>query len=461
MMNIFRKKNIESTIEVSSQSKLERRLGAFDLILLGIGAVVGTGIFVVTGVQAATAAGPAISLSFILAGITCIFVAFAYTEIAAAVPSAGGAYTFSYIALGEVFAWIIGWLSIIQLSVATASVAAGWSGYVTGILAQADIILPHSLTHTPECGGIIDLPATLICLVLTLILIRGVKESATLNAILVAVKIIAIFIFLMVAAPSFNLENWKDFTPFGFSGITMAAGAIFIAYNGFDIVANAAEETKNPGKNITYGLIGSLLICILLYASVSAMLTGIVPYFDLNNSEPLAYALKANGSHIGGALVASGGIAGMTTVILAQIYGQSRIFMAMSRDGLMPKIFNVIHPKFHTPYISTIIIGIVVSIISGFVPIAITANFASMAALIVFSIVAISALVLRIKRPDLKRPFTCPAIYLVTFLAVGLCGYLVLSLLESVGIYMLIWLAIGLLVYFVYGKKNANSVFKA
>lgn len=471
-MNLFRKKTIDSVRSVNAHSKLEKRLGAMDLMLLGIGAVIGIGIFVLTGIQAATAAGPAVTLSFILAGVTCIFVALAYTEIASAIPSAGGAYTFAYISLGEVFAWILGWISIIQLSVASATVASGWSGYMMGILAQLNIHLPHAITHTPSAGGIIDLPASLICVVLTSVLIRGVQASATFNAILVVIKLAAIFTFLVIAAPYFDLDNWghfdfsgaipefDGFMPFGFGGVTVAAGALFMAYTGFDAVANAAEECKNPGKDVTFGLIGSLLVCIVLYVAVAGMLTGIAPYAQLNNSEPLAYALKIHGSHIGGALVAAGGIAGMTTVILVQAYAQSRIFLAMSRDGLLPKYFSKIHPTHHTPYVSTLIIGCFVAIVSGFVPIAITGNLASMATMIIFTMVVISTIILRHKHPHIHRPFTCPALWLVGFLAIASCGYLIISLTQSVGHYMLAWVLLGLGVYFLFGKKNSNSFYK-
>ncbi len=460
-MNIFRKKNITLARDVSEHSKLERSLGAMDLLLMGIGAVIGTGIFVLTGIQAATAAGPAVMVSFMLAGITCIFVALVYTEIASSVPSAGGAYTFAYLSLGEIVAWTVGWVSIIQLCLGATTVAAGWSGYMMGVLAQADIYLPYELVNIPSKGGIVDLPACLICLVITAILIRGIKESAKFNAILVVVKIAAIFLFLIIAAPHFNLDNWSNFTPFGIEGVAVAAGAIFMAYTGFDAVANAAEESKDPEKDVTFGLIGSLLVCIVLYVLVSGMLTGIVPYGQLNNAEPLAYALKVNGSNIGGALVAAGGIAGMTTVILFQVYAQSRILMAMARDGLLPKFFSKIHAKYHTPYICTIIIGVSMSIVAGFLPISIMGNMASMGTLIVFLIVSVSAWILRRSKPNIKRPFKCPAIDLITLLAVLSCGYLIYSLSESVGLYMLMWIAVGLVVYFVYSKNNANKFYKA
>jgi APA family basic amino acid/polyamine antiporter len=460
-MRIFRKKSAKITHDANGSNNLERRLGAMDLLLMGIGAVVGTGIFVLTGIQAATAAGPAVMVSFMLGGLTCIFVALVYTEIASTVPCAGGAYTFAYISLGEVIAWLVGWVSIVQLCLGATTVAAGWSGYMMGILAQANIHLPYDFVNIPSNGGIVDLPACLICLVITAVLIKGIKESAKFNTILVIVKLAAIFLFLIVAAPHFNLENWSNFTPYGLKGVLVAAGAIFMAYTGFDAVANATEESKNPEKDVTFGLIGSLLVCIVLYVLVSGMLTGIVPYIQLNNSEPLAYALKANGSQIGGALVAAGGVAGMTTVILFQIYAQSRIFMAMARDGLLPKFFSTIHPKYRTPYISTIIIGVSMSIVAGFLPITIMGNMASMGTLIVFSIVSISALVLRKSNPNIKRPFKSPAIGLVSTLAVLSCGYLIYSLFESVGMYMLVWIILGLIVYFVYSKNNANKFYKA
>lgn len=459
-MSLFRRKNANFIRGVSGHSELKKTLGVWDLFLMGIGAVVGTGIFVLTGIQAATAAGPAVTISFILGGVTCIFVALAYTEVASALPSSGGSYTYSYVALGEVFAWIVGMLTVLQFCCGATTVAAGWSGYIVGILKQANIELPYALVHNPFDGGIIDLPASLLCLVITGVLVKGVEESTTLNNILVVIKLVAIAIFIAVAIPHFKMENIADFMPFGFDGVALAAGAIFMAYTGFDAVANAAEESKNPEKDITMGLIGSLLVCIILYVIVAGMLTGIADYRLLNNSEPLAFALKINGSNIGGALVAAGGIAGMTTVILFQLYAQTRIFMAMSRDGLLPKAFSKIHPKYKTPYLATIIIGVVMAIVSGFIPIKIMGNLASLGTLSVFLFVAVSAMRLRMLKPTLKRPFKCPMLYVVGLLAVLSCGYLIFGLFESVGPIYFAWLAFSMIVYFAYSKWKADKIYK-
>ena len=458
-MSLLRKKNVNFIRDVSGHSQLKKTLGAWDLLLMGIGAVVGTGIFVLTGIQAATAAGPAVTLSFALAGVTCIFVALAYTEVASTIPSSGGSYTYAYTSLGEIFAWIVGMLTILQFCCGATTVAAGWSGYIVGILEQANIILPKSFVHNPFEGGIIDLPAVFLCLLITSILVRGVEESTTLNNILVVIKLVAIFIFIAVAIPHFKMENVSNFMPYGITGVTAAAGAIFMAYTGFDAVANAAEESKNPERDVTFGLIGSLLVCIVLYVMVAAALTGIADYRLLNNSEPLAFALKLNGSNIGGALVAAGGIAGMTTVILFQIYAQTRIFMTMSRDGLLPKVFSVIHPKYKTPYLATVIIGVCMAVVSGFIPIRIMGNLASMGTLSVFVFVVISAVRLRMLKPNLKRPFKCPGLYYVSALAVIFCGYLIYGLLESVGYIYLTWVAFTTLIYFLYSKWRADKVY--
>lgn len=458
-MSLLRKKNANFIRDVSGHSQLKKTLGAWDLLLMGIGAVVGTGIFVLTGIQAATAAGPAVVLSFALGGITCIFVALAYTEVASALPSSGGAYTYSYVALGEVVAWIVGMLTVLQFCCGATTVAAGWSGYIVGILKQVDITLPYALTHNPFDGGIVDLPASLLCLIITAVLIKGVEESTTLNNVLVVIKLLAIAVFVIIAIPHFEMENVTDFMPFGFGGVTAAAGAVFMAYTGFDAVANAAEESKNPEKDVTFGLIGSLLICIVLYVLVAGALTGIANYKLLDNSEPLAFALKLNGSNIGGALVAAGGIAGMTTVILFQLYAQTRIFMSMSRDGLLPKAFSKIHPKYKTPHIATIIIGVSMAIVSGLIPIKIMGNLASMGTLSVFLLVSLSAMRLRITKPTLTRPFKCPGLYIISSIAILSCGYLIYGLFESVGYIYFTWLAFCMLIYFSYSKWRADKIY--
>lgn len=457
---LFRKKNVGFIHDVSDHSKLSKTLGAIDLLFIGIGAVIGTGIFVLTGIHAAQTAGPAISVSFILAGITCIFVALIYTEVASSVPSSGGSYTYAYVAIGEPAAWLVGWIVIAQLICACTAVASGWSGYIMGIFKQLNItILPEMLTKKPIDGGIIDIPAIFIVIVITLVLIKGIKESTRLNAILVFLKMAAIFLFLVIALPDFKLENWSNFMPFGVNGVALAAGSLFFAYTGFDAIANAAEECKNPEKDVTIGLIGSILISTVLYTLVAAMLTGIAHYSLLNNAEPLAYALKINGSNIGGALVATGGIAGMTTVILFQIYAATRIGMAMSRDGLIPKVFSKVHPKFLTPHVSTLVIGGVIAMLAGFAPINVMGDLNSIGALSALLFVIISGLRLRSLKPNIKRPFRCPMIYLVSAIGGSLCAYLIFKLLETVGWIFAGWIVAGIVVYFLYSRKRATRVY--
>lgn len=454
-MNLLRKKNLQEIIKKAETSPLKKTLGVFDLIMLGIGCTIGTGIFVLTGIGAAKYAGPAISLSYLLSAIICMFAALTYAELAAMVPVSGSAYTYSYAALGEFIAWLVGWGLVLEYGVGAATVASGWSGYMVGILKSGGVNLPDYLTKVPSEGGLINLPAVLIALFIGLLLVRGTKESIILNRILVGVKLAAIFIFLIVAAPMVKPGNWSDFMPFGFHGVALGAATIFFAYVGFDAVATAAEECKNAKRDLPIGIIVSLGISALLYIAVALAITGIAHYSQLNNSEPLAYALRINGSNIGSALVAVGAIAGITTVLLVLMYGQSRIAFSMARDKLIPSAFEKIHPKFKTPYISAIIVAGGVAIVSGLTPIQTLAHMTSLGTLFAFVVVTIGVVVLRKTAPELKRPFKCPALWFVAPMAVISCGYLMYNLLAETGKPFLIWAILGLIVYFSYGYHKS------
>lgn len=409
-----------------------------------------------TGVAAAQHAGPGIMFSFILSGLACAFAALAYAELAAIVPIAGSAYTYSYAALGEIVAWIVGWNLILEYSVGSSAVAAGWSGYVTGLLKAGGIELPKTITAVPADGGIVNLPAVFIAVFLSFLLVRGTKESASLNKILVIVKLVAVFIFLLLASPKVNPANWLPLMPFGIKGVAAGAALIFFAYIGFDAVATTAEECKNPNRDLPIGIIGSLIICTILYIIVSAVLTGVVPYTQLNNAEPVAYALRAIGYNFGSALVGTGAIAGITTVLLVLMYGQTRIFFAMSRDGLIPGGICAVHPTYGTPHVITIIAGVAVALIAGFTPIGIIAELTNIGTLFAFVLSAIGVLVLRYTKPELHRPFRCPAVGLVAPLAVISCGYLMYNLPYDTWIRFIVWSAIGFAVYFVYGYRNST-----
>ncbi|MEG6586490.1 amino acid permease [Dendrosporobacter sp. 1207_IL3150] len=455
MTGIFRTKSISMLKEVAEAKSLKKTLGASDLILLGIGCIIGTGIFVLTGVAAAKYAGPGIMLSFVLSGLACAFAALAYAELAAMVPVAGSAYTYTYAALGEIVAWIVGWNLILEYSVGSSAVAAGWSGYVVGLLKTGGIELPKAFTAVPADGGIVNLPAVLISLFLSMLLVRGTKESVTLNKILVVVKLAAVFIFLALAGPKVNPANWSPLMPYGFAGVASGAAIIFFAYIGFDAVATAAEECRNPNRDLPIGIVGSLVVCTILYIVVAGVLTGVVPYTELNNAEPVAYALRAIGYNIGSALVGTGAIAGITTVLLVLMYGQTRVFFAMSRDGLIPAGVCKIHPKYGTPHIITIVAGIAVALIAGFTPIGIIAELTNIGTLFAFVVSAIGVWVLRITKPELHRPFRCPAVSIIAPLAVISCGYLMYNLPSETWIRFFIWSGIGFLVYFAYSYRNS------
>lgn len=454
-MKLFRTKSISDVIQNAEKKSLKKTINVFDLIMLGIGCTIGTGIFVVTGLAAAKYAGPGISLSYLFAAIACMFAALAYAELASMVPVAGSAYTYSYVVFGELIAWLVGWGLILEYTIGASTIAVGWSGYMVGILKSGGIFIPEHLAKPVSEGGLINLPAIFISLFIGALLIRGTKEGVIVNRILVAVKIVAIFIFLYVAAPHVKVENWSNFMPFGWSGIIIGAATVFYAYIGFDALATAAEECKNPKRDLSIGIIGSLAVCTILYIAVSLALTGITHYSNLDNSEPLAYALRANGSNIGSILVATGAIAGMTTVLLVLMYGQSRIFFAMSRDGVIPSYFSKLHNKFSTPHISLMLVTFCVALISGFLPIEILSYLTSLGTLFAFLVVAAGVLVLRIIKPDLERPFRCPALYIVAPMAILTCGYLIYTLLSKTGELFLIWSLIGLIIYFSYSYKNS------
>lgn len=455
-MDLFRKKDIGALRSMAQNSGLTRNLSAFDLVFLGIGSVIGTGIFVLTGVGAALYAGPGISLSFVLASIVCAFAGLAYAEYASMVPVAGSAYAYTYASLGEFLAFIVGWNLILEYTVTCSTVAAGWSGYVVGLLASGGIDLPVAFTKVPEEGGIINVPAILITMFLCILLVRGTKETVMINRILVFVKLAVIVIFFVLAVPNVDPTNWDPFLPYGTQGISAGAAIVFFAYIGFDAVATSAEEAKNPSRDLPIGILGSLGVCAVLYFFVALVLTGVVPYTDLNNAEPVAYALRVIGYPIGSAIVAVGAICGITTVLLVLLYGQARIFFALSRDGMIPAGICKIHKLYRTPYLVTIGGCILVSIIAGFAPIHLIAEMANIGTLSAFFIAGFGVLYLRIKRPDIKRGFKCPAIYFVAPMAMICCGYLMYNLPIHTWIRFVVWCGIGFVVYFGYSYKHSK-----
>ena len=442
----------------NGEHALKRVLTPFELTLLGVGAIIGTGIFVITGVVAANYSGPALVVSFMISGIVCAFAALSYAEFAAMVPVAGSAYTYGYASLGELLAWIIGWDLILEYSVSIAAVAVGWSGYVTSLLAGAGVVLPPALINPPGLnGGMLNVPAIIIIGIITALLIIGVKESAKVNNVIVLIKISVILLFLYLAVGHIQPANWVPFMPFGWSGVLTGAAIVFFAYIGFDAVSTAAEEVKDPQKNLPKGIIGSLIIATILYISVSAVLTGIVPYTAFaNQSAPVAFALQSIGIAWGSALVSVGALCGITSVLIVLLYGQTRIFFAMSRDGLLPKMFRQLHPVYRTPMKVTILVGIVTALIAGLLPLQSIAELVNIGTLAAFIIVSLGVIVLRYKRPELERPFRCPFVPWLPALCIISCGLLIYALPLVTHLRFIIWLAIGLVIYYLYGMKHSR-----
>ncbi|MCC7642652.1 amino acid permease [Janthinobacterium sp. EB271-G4-3-1] len=438
---------------------LAKVLGPFDLVLMGIGAIVGTGIFVLTGTGALTA-GPALSLSFVVAAVACCFAALCYAEFASTVPVAGSIYTYSYATLGELAAWMIGWDLLLEYGLAAAAVSVGWSGYFQSLLSGFGIALPVALTAAPGAlPGVttfINLPALVIMLLLTAMLGWGVRESARLNNIMVAIKVGVVLLFIIFGARHVQPANWQPYMPFGYHGMLSAAALVFFAFIGFDAVTSAAEEVKKPSRDLPIGIIGSLAVCAVLYVVVSAIMTGIVPYQKfLGVDHPVSLALQYAGENWIAGFVDLGAILGMTTVILVMAFGQTRIIFAMSRDGLLPKRLSTVHPRFHTPFFATWLVGIVFGLIAATIPLNILAELINIGTLAAFTMVSVAVVVLRKKRPDLPRAFRCPGVPYVPALAVILCVGLMSFLSWVTWMAFSIWLVIGLAIYFGYARRRS------
>ncbi|ODT76079.1 MAG: amino acid permease [Nitrosomonadales bacterium SCN 54-20] len=470
-----RVKPVDHILQSAETRGLKRQLGAFDLTMLGIGAVIGTGIFVLTSV-AADKAGPGMMFSFLIAGFVCALAALVYSEIAAIVPVAGSAYTYSYAVFGELVAWMVGWALILEYAIAAAAVAVGWSGYINGFLNEIGYGLPLALTAgpadmivgpdgTPSAGGF-NLLAFLVSLFVTVLLIMGTTKSARFTAVLVVIKIIALTAFIVLALPAVNSINFQPMLPNGWGtplsgvGILGAAASIFFAYVGFDAVSTAAEETSNPNRNVPIGLIASLTICTLIYLVVAYAAVGAVgaqPGGDLSLSkEPLAFVLREVGYPTIGNWVASAAIVALPSVVLMMLYGQTRVLFTMSHDGLMPGIFSHVHKRFHTPHIVTLVTGTAVALFAAMFPVGMLADISNSGTLFAFFMVALGVMVLRRRAPDLHRPFKTPMLWMVGPLAMGGCGLLFVSLgWETIRLF-LAWAGTGLVIYFAYARKHSH-----
>ncbi len=468
-----RKSVVQLQTDASTGEHLQRALGAIDLVTLGIGCIIGAGIFVLTGTAAAQYAGPAIMLSFVLAGIACGFAGLCYAEFAALLPIAGSAYTYAYATLGEVVAWIIGWDLLLEYALGAATVAVGWSGYMISFLKDVGITLPASLTAAPgthvvltdnsTITAVFNLPAFLAIIALTLLLMIGVRESTRFNGIIVAVKLAVIVTFILFGVSHIDPAHWTPFIPpntgkfgeYGFSGILRGAGVIFFAYIGFDAVSTAAQEAKHPQRDMPIGIIGSLLICTLLYIVVAGVLTGLVSYKALNVADPIAVGVNVIGLKWLAIVVKIGAIFGLSSVMLVLTYGQTRILYTMSRDGLLPPFLSRIHPRFKTPHITTLVLGTCVSLIAGLVPISTLGELVSIGTLFAFIVVCAGVLYLRYTQPSLYRPFRCPLVPFVPVTGIFICLYLVFGLPQETWLRLFVWLIAGLFIYFFYGHSHS------
>ncbi|MBI4455646.1 MAG: amino acid permease [Acidobacteria bacterium] len=491
---LFAKKRLDVLLgEMEGEQRLRRVLGPVTLTSLGVGAIIGTGIFVLTGVAAHDKTGPALALSFVAAGITCIFAALCYAEFASMVPVAGSAFTYAYATLGELFAWIIGWDLVLEYAVGAATVAHGWSHYFQDFITLFGIRLAHALTNAPfdfnpvtgrlaATGTIIDLPAIVIAVIITAVLVIGIKESASFNAAMVIVKLVVVLFVIVVGAFYVDPRNWQPFAPYGMTGVSffghtlfgqtgkggeplgMLAGAavIFFAYIGFDSVSTHAEEARNPRRDVPIGIITSLVLCTLLYISVAAILTGMVRYDRINIDAPVSDAFKQVGLPWAQFLISLGALTGITSVLLVMMLSQPRVLLAMARDGLLPYgFFGAVHERFRTPWKSTILTGIFVGLMAAFVPLRILAELVNIGTLLAFLIVCAAVLIMRRTHPDAERPFRAPFVPLVPILGIASCLLLMFSLPAENWWRLIIWLLLGFVIYFGYGRRHSHLTFPA
>lgn len=482
--SLFKTKSVDTLIKNSmdiSGHTLKRTLTSANLIALGIGAIIGTGIFVLTGTAAANHAGPALVLAFILSGLGCAFAGLCYAEFASMIPVAGSAYTYAYATMGEFLAWIIGWDLILEYLFGASTVAVGWSGYVVSFLKDLGIIIPQALCNAPysytpgvgweSTGALLNIPAMLIIAAVTVLLVVGIKESANFNNIIVVIKVAVIILFIIFGLSYIDTANWTPFIPervidpngtghYGWMGILTASGVIFFAYIGFDAVSTAAQEAKNPQRDMPIGIMVSLLVCTVLYIIVSLVMTGIVNYKELNVPAPIALAIDKTGLTWLAIPVKIGAIAGLSSVMLVMLLGQPRIFYSMAKDGFLPPIFAKVHPKFQTPYITTILTGTIAMFVAGLFPVGLLGELTSIGTLLAFVIVCVGIIVLRKKRPDLERPFKTPLVPLVPALGAILCLAQMAGLPKDTWIRLIVWMAIGIVIYFAYSRKRIESLEK-
>ena len=460
--------------EETAEHRLAKALGPFSITAMGIGAIIGAGIFVLTGTGAARYAGPAIMLSFVIGGIACVFVGLCYAELAALLPVAGSTYSYTYATLGELAAWIIGWDLVLEYSMGASTVAVGWSGYIVSLLHNFGIDVPAAYAAAPgtilklpdgsAVSGIINVPAALIVGILTVALILGTKESARINNIMVAIKLAVVVAFILLGAGYVHPANWHPFVPdntgafgeFGWSGVLRGASVVFFAFIGFDAVSTCAQEAKRPQRDMPIGILGSLVICSILYIAVSAVLTGLVPYTELAVPDPIAKGVDVIGLPWFSVLIKLGALTGLTTVVLVLLYGQSRIFFTMSSDGLMPAVFSRVHPTLRTPYLSQLLIGMIVACVAALTPIEVLGEMVSIGTLFAFVLVCVAVIYLRRSDADVPRPFRVPNAPWVPILGILFCLSLMLGLPPITWLRLVVWLVIGLVIYFAYGRRRSR-----